>query len=249
MEYQTSYGRRIWSRRGNLFVVCGKLWRWSRRSCSFAAARFGCLSGFSSDGSGLWRGWDEGFGGGVWLYISRCAKTQSKNPWNYDKQLYEQRNQLERIFRRIKRFRRIFTRYDKLDVIFLPFVHFALMFDALMWTDPRIPQNSSIGAWARRLPGRDMLWQMCFSSILFLKAWPVYCAPRSLRTKSLSTENCRNALSTVYRTKAVLLFGPQKKKRYSAHIDPEQRSIMLCVRSHIWNQLCLSAIFRFDGKL
>ena len=43
-----------------------------------------------------------------------------------------QRNQVERLFRRIKRFRRIFTRYDKLDIVFLAFVHFALIIDALM---------------------------------------------------------------------------------------------------------------------
>ena len=59
-------------------------------------------------------------------------KSNRKNPWNYDKELYKQRNQVERLFRRIKRFRRIFTRYDKLDVIFLAFVHFALIVDALM---------------------------------------------------------------------------------------------------------------------
>jgi transposase len=46
--------------------------------------------------------------------------------------LYKQRNQVERLFRRIKRFRCIFTRYDKLDVIFLTFVYFALIVDALM---------------------------------------------------------------------------------------------------------------------
>ncbi|NBK18132.1 IS5/IS1182 family transposase, partial [Anaerotruncus sp. 1XD22-93] len=34
--------------------------------------------------------------------------------------------------RRIKRFRRIFTRYDKLDIIFLAFVFFALIVDVLM---------------------------------------------------------------------------------------------------------------------
>ena len=34
--------------------------------------------------------------------------------------------------RPIKRFRRIFTRYDKLDAIFLAFVYFALIIDALM---------------------------------------------------------------------------------------------------------------------
>ena len=59
-------------------------------------------------------------------------KSNRKNPWDYDKQLYKQRNQIERIFCRIKRFCRIFARYDKLDVIFLAFVYFALIFDVLM---------------------------------------------------------------------------------------------------------------------
>ena len=59
-------------------------------------------------------------------------KSNRKTPWNYDKQMYKQRNQVERLFRRIKRFRCIFTRYDKLDVIFLAFIYFALIVDALM---------------------------------------------------------------------------------------------------------------------
>ena len=41
-------------------------------------------------------------------------KCNRKEPWEYDKDLYKLRNQVERIFRRLKRFRRIFTRYDKL---------------------------------------------------------------------------------------------------------------------------------------
>ena len=59
-------------------------------------------------------------------------KSNRKDPWDYDKELYKQRNQVERLFRRIKRFRRIFTRYDKLDIIFLAFVFFALIVNALM---------------------------------------------------------------------------------------------------------------------
>jgi len=59
-------------------------------------------------------------------------KSNRKNPWEYDKELYRQRNQVERLFRRLKRFCRIFTRYDKLDIIFLSFVYFALVVDALM---------------------------------------------------------------------------------------------------------------------
>ena len=60
------------------------------------------------------------------------SKSNRINPWDYDRQLYKQRNQVERLFRRLKRFRRIFTRYDKLDVIFLAFVHFAPIVNALM---------------------------------------------------------------------------------------------------------------------
>ncbi|MEQ1721217.1 MAG: IS5/IS1182 family transposase, partial [Nitrosomonas sp.] len=37
----------------------------------------------------------------------------------------------ERLFRRLKGFRRIFSRFDKLDVIFLSFIHFALIIKAL----------------------------------------------------------------------------------------------------------------------
>jgi len=59
-------------------------------------------------------------------------KSNRTEPWEYDKELYKKRNQVERLFRRLKRFRRIFTRYDKLDVIFLSFVYFALIIDALM---------------------------------------------------------------------------------------------------------------------
>ncbi|MBR3015871.1 MAG: transposase, partial [Clostridia bacterium] len=42
------------------------------------------------------------------------------------------RNEVERFFRRIKRFRRIFTRYDKLDILFAGFILFAMIIDALV---------------------------------------------------------------------------------------------------------------------
>ncbi len=51
--------------------------------------------------------------------------------WDYDKELYKRRNEIERLFRRLKGFRRIFTRYDKLDVMFLGFIVFALIVEAL----------------------------------------------------------------------------------------------------------------------
>ena len=32
-------------------------------------------------------------------------------PWDYDRELYKRRNEVERLFRRLKRFRRVFTRF------------------------------------------------------------------------------------------------------------------------------------------
>lgn len=52
-------------------------------------------------------------------------------PWQYDKALYRRRNEIERLFRRLKGFRRIFSRFDKLDAVFVAFIHFALIVEAL----------------------------------------------------------------------------------------------------------------------
>ena len=54
-----------------------------------------------------------------------------REPWEYDRELYKRRNEIERLFRRLKGFRRIFSRFEKLDALFLGFVHFALIYDAL----------------------------------------------------------------------------------------------------------------------
>jgi transposase len=52
-------------------------------------------------------------------------------PWEYDRALYKKRNEIERLFRRLKGFRRIFSRFEKLDVLFLAFLNFALIVEAL----------------------------------------------------------------------------------------------------------------------
>lgn len=59
-------------------------------------------------------------------------KKNRKNPWKYDKELYKQRNEIERFFLRIKRFRKVFTRYDKLDSVYISIIHLAMIFDALI---------------------------------------------------------------------------------------------------------------------
>ena len=58
-------------------------------------------------------------------------KRNRLEPWEYDRALYRRRNAVERFFRRLKGFRRVFSRSDKLDVMFLAFLHFALIVEAL----------------------------------------------------------------------------------------------------------------------
>ena len=52
-------------------------------------------------------------------------------PWEYDREMYKRRNEVERQFRRLKGFRRIFSRFEKLDVMFVGFICFALIADGL----------------------------------------------------------------------------------------------------------------------
>ena len=52
------------------------------------------------------------------------------DPWVYNWEMYWRRNEVERLFRRLKGFRRIFSRFEKLDVIFLGFLVFVLIVEA-----------------------------------------------------------------------------------------------------------------------
>ena len=58
-------------------------------------------------------------------------KSSRKEPWAHDKDLYKKRNEIERLFRRLKGFRRVFTRFDKLDRMFMGFVVLALIVIAI----------------------------------------------------------------------------------------------------------------------
>ena len=53
-------------------------------------------------------------------------KSNRLTKWEYDKELYKKRNKVDRLFCRI------FSRFDKLDVVFLFFIHFALIMDSLI---------------------------------------------------------------------------------------------------------------------
>lgn len=58
-------------------------------------------------------------------------KTNRLIPWEYDREAYKKRNEVERLFRRLKGFRRIFSRFEKLDVMFAGFISFALAIESL----------------------------------------------------------------------------------------------------------------------
>ena len=58
-------------------------------------------------------------------------KQNRLTPWEYDRAMYKRRNEIERLFRRLQGFRRIFSRFEKLDVMFVAFINFALIVDGL----------------------------------------------------------------------------------------------------------------------
>ena len=66
------------------------------------------------------------------LYFTPYFQENKFHKWNYDRELYKRRNEIERFFRRLKRFRRIFTRYDKLDILYSGFIMFAMIVDSLV---------------------------------------------------------------------------------------------------------------------
>ena len=58
-------------------------------------------------------------------------KSNRLHPWDYDHAVYKKRDEIEGLFRRFKGFRRIFSRFEKLDPLFLGFLTFALIVEAL----------------------------------------------------------------------------------------------------------------------
>jgi len=79
---------------------------------------------------------DKGFDGdpqrGACLDRDVCPVIPNKrnrtDPWPFDAAAYRDRNRVERLFGKLKEFRRVATRYDKLKVTFLGFVHLGLGF-------------------------------------------------------------------------------------------------------------------------
>ena len=59
-------------------------------------------------------------------------KKNRVEPRDYDENLYADRNKIERLFNRLKHYRRVATRYDKLGRNYLSFVHLAAAMTLLL---------------------------------------------------------------------------------------------------------------------
>ena len=58
-------------------------------------------------------------------------KSNRRNPWQYNKQICKRRNEIERLFLRLKGLRRICSRFEKLDIMFKAFINFALIIEMI----------------------------------------------------------------------------------------------------------------------
>jgi transposase len=56
------------------------------------------------------------------------SKSNAVEPWPHDEAAYKERNRVERLFNKLKQFRAVATRYDKLGAVFLSTVKLALAF-------------------------------------------------------------------------------------------------------------------------
>lgn len=56
------------------------------------------------------------------------SKSNAVEPWPHDAEVYKERNRVERLFNKLKQFRAVATRYDKLAAVFLSTVKIALAF-------------------------------------------------------------------------------------------------------------------------
>ena len=60
------------------------------------------------------------------------SKKNRVNPISYNSELYKERNRVERFINRIKQFRRIATRYEKLAETFMAFLYIVASYIAIL---------------------------------------------------------------------------------------------------------------------
>jgi transposase len=63
----------------------------------------------------------------------------------HDSEMYKRRNEVERLFCRLKGYRRIFSRFEKLDLMFLGFNSFVLVADGLQMCEQALVASNAAG--------------------------------------------------------------------------------------------------------
>jgi hypothetical protein len=86
-----------------------------------------CQHGLFTSGEGVLKG-----STGLGMLPVVPPKSNRLSAWDYSKAMYKKRNEVERLFRRLKSFRPIVSGFDKLDCVFMFFIHFALITDAII---------------------------------------------------------------------------------------------------------------------
>jgi len=71
-----------------------------------------------------------------WIAVAP-PKAQRHQPWEYDKELCRKRSQVERLFWPVKGWRRVFTPYGKLKVMFAGFIMMALIAESPSFNRPQ----------------------------------------------------------------------------------------------------------------
>lgn len=125
MDNRDSYGCRGSSNSHNVRTVARSSRRCAARACT--ARTFGAAESAKAYEGNETRQLALDFG---FIPVVPPLSTRVE-PWEYDREMYKRRNEVERLFRRLKGFRRSFSRFDKLDLMFIAFINFALIVEAL----------------------------------------------------------------------------------------------------------------------
>ncbi len=99
------------------------------------------------------------------------SRSYRKQPWDYDRVRYRERNIVERFINKIKWYRRIFTRYEKLARRYMAFLHLAA---TLIWLEQNVNGSShdSIPQLIHADPPVVSTSLKCFIMINFIVARP-----------------------------------------------------------------------------
>ena len=86
-------------------------------------------------GANTWIAMDKGYSAYITFEVCKKKgliavvppKSNMKEPWRYHKWIYAYRNEIERLFGRLKQYRRVAMRFDKLARRYAAFISMAMM--------------------------------------------------------------------------------------------------------------------------